>query len=60
MPNYLDLPSDIQHLIEKRENGDRRSDDGSSEPAPETSETTVPERRESERRAKSTRRDNDS
>jgi hypothetical protein len=44
MPNQLDLPDDLKHLIEKRDDGQRRE---RSEPVPDDSDA---ERRQGGRR----------
>jgi len=49
MPNRMELPDDLQSLIEKRE-AERRESDAAAEAKSET-ESATPERRERERRA---------
>ena len=59
MPNYLDLPRELEDLIEKREQEDRRiaqrRRDGEADPGGES----LTERREGDRRSEGSRREDD-
>ena len=65
MPNRLDIPQDLNPLIEKREGPDRRDDEASDQPTQPDAASSVeqpdptnskPEEEESERRSGEERR----
>ena len=60
MASHLNLPAELQHLIEKRESDDRRLDERREALDSEIPPDTATERRESERRTESPRRDSQS
>ncbi|MBC8356453.1 MAG: hypothetical protein H8E66_31115 [Planctomycetes bacterium] len=59
MPDYLNVPSDLQYLIEKRERDNRRAGERREDEVLETSDILELERRGHERRADEARRKGD-
>ena len=57
MPNYLNIPDDLQSLIEKREQDDRRVAERRHADELVSNDIPCPKRRESERRSATPRRD---